>query len=43
MLKIYFGDMQETNYGPSWFQFNYDPAWFKDSFVQAMIEDVDHS
>ena len=43
MLKIYFGDMTDANYGPSWFQFNYQPEWFQDSFVQAMIEDVDHS
>lgn len=43
MLKIYFGEMAEANYGPSWFQFNYDPAWFRDTFVQQMLEDVDHS
>lgn len=43
MLKIYFGDMDEANYGPTWFQFNYDPEWLRDDLVQKMIEDIDHS
>ena len=43
MLKIFLGEMQEANYGPSWFKYNYDPTWLKDPFVQKMIEDVDHS
>lgn len=43
MLRIYLGEMDNVNYGPSWFKYNYDPAWLKDPFVQAMIEDVDKS
>lgn len=43
MLNIYFGDMDEAYYGPSWFKFNYDPAWFEDPFVEEMMEDIDKS
>lgn len=43
MLSIYFGDLDESFYGPSWFKYNYDPEWFEDIFVQKMMEDVDHS
>lgn len=43
MLSIYFGDMDDAYYGPSWFKFNYDPAWFEDPFVEEMMEDVDKS
>lgn len=43
MLSIYFGDLDESFYGPSWFKYNYDPVWFEDTFVQKMMEDVDHS
>ena len=43
MLSICFGEMENVNYGPTWFKYNYDPEWLKDPFVQAMIEDVDHS
>lgn len=43
MLKIYFGEMKDVNYGPSWFKNNYEPDWFKDDFVQNMILDVDKS
>ncbi len=43
MLKIFFGDMEAANYGPSWFKYNYHPEWLKEPFVQQMIEDVDHS
>ena len=43
MLKIYFGEMDEAQYGPSWFKFNYEPGWFQDSFVQEMIKGVDDS
>lgn len=43
MLKIWFGDRENVNYGPSWFKNNYDPEWLKDELVQAIIEDVDKS
>lgn len=43
MLKIHFGEMQDVQYGPSWFKFNYNPEWLKDPFVQEMIKDVDKS
>jgi hypothetical protein len=26
MLRIFFGDMDEAAYGPTWFKYNYDPA-----------------
>ena len=41
MLHIYFGEMNNSNYGPDWFKSNYNPEWLKDSFVQDMIKDVD--
>lgn len=43
MLSIFFGDLEEAYYGPSWFKFNYDPEWFSDKFVQEMMWDVDRS
>ena len=43
MLHIFFGEMDNVNYGPTWFKYNYLPDWLKDPFVQEMIEDVDHS
>ncbi len=43
MLKIFFGEMEDTCYGPLWFKYNYDPEWFQDPFIQKMIEDVDKS
>ncbi len=43
MLTIYFGDMEQANYGPTWFKYNYEPEWLEDPFVQAMIEGVDKS
>lgn len=43
MLHIYFGEMDNANYGPDWFKVNYDPEWFKDPFVQKIIKDVDKS
>lgn len=43
MLSIYFGDKSDAAYGPTWFQFNYDIRWFQDSFVEQMMEDIDHS
>ena len=43
MLKIFFGEMKDVNYGPYWFKNNYQPEWLKDKFVQSMIEDVDKS
>ena len=43
MLKIYFGEMKDVNYGPFWFKNNYAPDWFKDAFVQNMILGVDKS
>ncbi len=43
MLHIYFGEMEDVNYGPDWFKTNYNPAWLKDSFVSDMIKDIDHS
>lgn len=42
MLRIYYGDMDSpVAYGPSWFKYSYNPEWFTDSFVQAMLQDVD--
>ena len=43
MLKIWFGERENVNYGPSWFKNNYDPEWLKDEFIQMIIEDVDKS
>lgn len=43
MLRIFFGDMDEAAYGPTWFKYNYDPAWFEDPFVQDMILEVDRT
>ena len=43
MLHIFFGEMKDVAYGPSWFTYNYMPAWLKDPFVQKMIRGVDHS
>ena len=43
MLRVYLGEMETANYGPSWFKYNYHPEWLTDPFVQQMIEDVDHS
>ena len=43
MLSIQFGEMDNVNYGPSWFKANYHPEWLKDKFVQAMILDIDKS
>ena len=43
MLHIKFGEMDNVNYGPSWFIANYHPEWLKDPFVQDMILGVDKS
>lgn len=43
MLQIWFGDREDANYGPSWFQHNYHPEWFEDPFVQEMVLAVDQS
>ena len=43
MLKIYFGELDSAEYGPSWFKYNYKPEWLKDELVQKMIRDVDNS
>ena len=43
MLRIFLGEMETANYGPSWFKYNYRPEWLKEPFVQQMIEGVDHS
>lgn len=43
MLNIYFGEMENVKYGPTWFKYNYRPEWLKDPFVQAMIKGVDNS
>ena len=43
MLHIKFGEMDNVNYGPSWFKANYHPEWLKDPFVQDMILGVDKS
>lgn len=43
MLSIFFGEMDEAAYGPSWFTYNYMPEWLKDPFVQEMILGVDNS
>ena len=41
MLRIFFGDMKDAAYGPTWFKYNYDPSWFNDELVQEMIREVD--
>ncbi len=43
MLHIQFGEMNNVNYGPSWFKANYHLDWFNDSFVKDMVLDVDHT
>ncbi len=43
MLSIHFGELENSEYGPSWFKYNYKPEWLKDSFVQEMIKAVDNS
>ena len=43
MLTIHFGELEEMQYGPSWFKYNYKPEWLKDPFVQEMIKGVDSS
>ena len=43
MLRIHFGDLDEANYGPSWFKYNYQPEWLRDPFVQEMMMDIDNS
>ena len=43
MLRIWFGEMDNVNYGPYWFKSNYRMEWLQDKFVQDMIEDVDKS
>ena len=43
MLSINFGEMNNVEYGPSWFKYNYKPEWLKDPLVQRMIKDVDDS
>lgn len=43
MLTIHFGEMENVNYGPSWFKYNYEPEWLEDTLVQEMILDVDKS
>ena len=43
MLSINFGEMDNVEYGPSWFKYNYKPEWLKDPLVQRMIKDVDNS
>ena len=43
MLSIHFGEMDQVEYGPSWFKYNYKPEWLNDAFVQKMIKDVDNS
>ena len=43
MLNICFGEMEDVQYGPSWFKYNYKPDWLKDPFVQKMIREIDHS
>ena len=43
MLRIYFGDMGDVAYGPTWFKHSYQLEWFQDAFVQEMIKTVDQS
>ena len=43
MLTIHFGEMNNTEYGPTWFKYNYKPEWLKDEFVRKMIKTVDNS
>ena len=43
MLRIYFGEFDDAEYGPSWFKYNYKPVWLADPLVQKMIKDVDDS
>lgn len=43
MLSIYFGKIDNSFYGPSWFKVNYEQEWLADSFVGEIIRDVDKS
>lgn len=43
MLNIYFGEMNNVSYGPTWFKYNYELTWFQEPFVQQMLEAVDKS
>ncbi len=43
MLTIYFGEKENTYYGPVWFVNSYDREWFDDPMVADMIKDVDKS
>ena len=43
MLSIHFGEMDNVQYGPTWFKYNYKPDWLQDDFVQEMIRGVDKS
>ncbi len=43
MLRLFFGDMKEAAYGPTWFKYNYEPLWFEDELVKAMVREVDHT
>ncbi len=43
MLSIYFGEKENTYYGPLWFTNSYDREWFDDPLVAEMIRDVDKS
>ena len=41
MLKIFYGEMKDVAYGPSWFKYGYELSWFNDPFVCEMLLDVD--
>ena len=43
MLRLFFGDMKEAAYGPTWFKYNYESLWFEDELVKAMVREVDHT
>ncbi len=41
MLKIFYGEMEDVAYGPSWFKYGYELSWFNDPFVYEMLLGVD--
>ena len=44
MLKVYYGDMEESIYNTSaYFKHDYEDEWIVDPFVKEMIFDVDQS
>ena len=42
MLKIFYGEMEDVAYGPSWLKYGYELSWFNDPFVCEMLLGVDN-